>query len=158
MAVNMVNDIVSGHRARMLNLKKYYPFFKLTEISLSQFKDGKYEILDMGYIVMGILRFFIEENNFNEKYDIHLHFPEGAVPKDGPSAGIAITTALISAISHREIKQDFENKTIWILLCKEKNDIVVEYTLPEWENMIFAKEYNLYLPKKEDFKKQLENL
>lgn len=67
MAVNMVNDIVSGHRARMLNLKKYYPFFKLTEISLSQFKDGKYEILDMGYIVMGILRFFIEENNFNEK-------------------------------------------------------------------------------------------
>ena len=45
MAVNMVNDIVSGHRARMLNLKKYYPFFKLTEISLSQFKDGKYEIL-----------------------------------------------------------------------------------------------------------------
>ena len=65
MAVNMVNDIVSGHRARMLNLKKYYPFFKLTEISLSQFKDGKYEILDMGYIVMGILRFFIEENNFN---------------------------------------------------------------------------------------------
>ena len=34
---------------------------------MSQFKDGKYEILDMGYIVMGILRFFIEENNFNEK-------------------------------------------------------------------------------------------
>ena len=67
MAVNMVNDIVSGHRARMLNLKKYYPFFKLTEISLSQFKDGKYEILDMGYIVMGILRFFIEENNFNDQ-------------------------------------------------------------------------------------------
>jgi len=47
------------------------------------------------------------EDNFNEKYDIHLHFPEGAVPKDGPSAGIAITTALISAISHREIRQDF---------------------------------------------------
>lgn len=46
------------------------------------------------------------EDKFNEKYDIHLHFPEGAVPKDGPSAGIAITTALISAISHREIRQD----------------------------------------------------
>lgn len=50
MAVNMVNDIVSGHRARMLNLKKYYPFFKLTEISLSQFKDRastKYLIWDI---------------------------------------------------------------------------------------------------------------
>ncbi len=58
----------------------------------------------------------------------------------------------------REIRQDFENKTIWILLCKEKNDLVVEYTLPEWENMIFAKEYNLYLPKKEDFKRQIEKL
>ena len=58
----------------------------------------------------------------------------------------------------REIKKDFENKTIWILLCKEKNDLVVEYTLPVWENNIVAKEYNLYLPKKEDFKKQLEKL
>ena len=58
MAANMLNEIVSEHRARMLNLKKYYPFFRLTEVSLSQFKDGKYEVLDMGYIVMGILRFF----------------------------------------------------------------------------------------------------
>ena len=76
MAVNMVNDIVSGHRARMLNLKKYYPFFKLTEISLSQFKDGKYEILDMGYIVMAVLRFFIEENNFKEKEVTYKEYQE----------------------------------------------------------------------------------
>jgi len=55
----------------------------------------------------------------------------------------------------RDIKKDFENKTIWILLCKEKNNIIVEYTLPKWENNIVAKEYNLYLPKKEDFKREL---
>lgn len=68
----LLNDIISDHRERMLNLKKYYPFFKLTEVSFSQFKDGKYDILDMGYLIMAILRFFIEENNFKQK-DVTYH-------------------------------------------------------------------------------------
>lgn len=63
----MINDIIAEHSARMQNLKKYYPFFVLNETTFSQYKDGKYGFLDMGYITMASLRFLINENNFHEK-------------------------------------------------------------------------------------------
>ncbi len=62
----MIHDILSEHKDRMLNLKKYYPFFVLCETTFSQYKDGKYSHLDMGYITMATLRFLINENNFHE--------------------------------------------------------------------------------------------
>ena len=63
----LTRDIIQDHSERMLNIKKYYPYFKLTEGAFSQFGGGRYEQLDMGYILMAVLRFFIEENNFREK-------------------------------------------------------------------------------------------
>lgn len=47
-----------------------------------------------------------EESNLLEGRDIHIHFPAGAVPKDGPSAGVTLVTSLVSLFSQKRVRAD----------------------------------------------------
>ena len=47
-----------------------------------------------------------EEINLLEGRDVHIHFPAGAVPKDGPSAGVTLVTSLVSLFSRRRVRAD----------------------------------------------------
>jgi len=59
----------------------------------------------MSYIKANHAKFNIPIEDF-EKYDIHIHLPEGAIPKDGPSAGITLATAIVSVMSGIPIRSD----------------------------------------------------
>lgn len=58
------------------------------------------------YVKSNLDKYKPTQEDFFEKKAIHLHFPEGATPKDGPSAGITITTAIISVLTNRKVRQD----------------------------------------------------
>ena len=63
----LIDDIIKNHTERMLNLRKFYPFFNLAEGTFAQYKEGRFRFLDMGYITLAVIRFFINENSFNER-------------------------------------------------------------------------------------------
>lgn len=56
----------------------------------------------------------------------------------------------------RELMSEGDNPPIGIILCADKSDSVVKYTLPEDNNQIFASKYKLYMPSEEELKQELE--
>ena len=58
-------------------------------------------------IALSLVRALLpKNNNFFKEHDFHLHVPEGAVPKDGPSAGVTMTTAIYSAVTGTKVKHN----------------------------------------------------
>ena len=60
-------------------------------------------MLSLEYVKAHAADYGIDSRIF-ENWNIHIHVPEGAVPKDGPSAGVTITTSLVSALTQRKVR------------------------------------------------------
>ena len=66
---------------------------------------GKGEVT-LTYVKANLKKYPPKDKDFFKDRTIHLHFPEGATPKDGPSAGITITTAIVSVLTNKKVRQD----------------------------------------------------
>ena len=81
----LIHEMIEDHNERMLNLRKYYPFFQLMNTNFSTYKEGRYEVLDMAYLTMAVIRYFIHENNFNDQdvsYEEYATFLSSVLQRD----------------------------------------------------------------------------
>jgi len=98
--------VIHNHSERMANIKRYYSYFRLIENDFLQYQGGKYETLDICYILMAALRFFIEENNFKEKdatYEEYSSFIKEIYERD---FGLRLEKAEEQSLSFVYIRQD----------------------------------------------------
>lgn len=116
----MLHDIIDFHNDRMRNLRRYYPFFCLQNTAFHLFKEGKYAFLDMGYITLAVLRFFIEENQFNDR---ELQYGEIAT----------FISGVLTRDFSLELPKEEEKELVDYIFDKLKNDgkpFVMEYFDP----------------------------
>ncbi|MBL0172860.1 MAG: endopeptidase La [Gemmatimonadaceae bacterium] len=96
---NMGGDLLTIEALRMPGTGKLTVTGQLGEV-MRESVDAAYSFVRSRSVPLGI-----DDGEFREA-DLHLHFPAGAIPKDGPSAGIAVTLALASALSRRPVRRD----------------------------------------------------
>ena len=97
-----MNEIAASHGERMRHIGKYYPFFRLWDNGLNLFKDGRYADIDMAYVTMAVIRYFIEENSFNDRavtYEMYASFMSDLLVRDfSPKADEGELSQLVSYI------------------------------------------------------------
>jgi ATP-dependent Lon protease len=92
-------DLMTIEALRMVGSGKLTVTGQLGEV-MRESVDAAYSFVRSRAVPLGI-----DDGEFRES-DLHLHFPAGSIPKDGPSAGIAVTLALASALSRRPVRRD----------------------------------------------------
>ncbi|MCC6432906.1 MAG: endopeptidase La, partial [Gemmatimonadaceae bacterium] len=96
---NTGGDLLTIEALRMAGSGKLTVTGQLGDV-MRESVDAAYSFVRSRAVPLGI-----EDSEFRES-DLHLHFPAGAIPKDGPSAGIAVTLALASVLSRRPVRRD----------------------------------------------------
>ncbi|MCR5212967.1 MAG: hypothetical protein K6E10_00995 [Eubacterium sp.] len=141
----LIDDIIKNHSERILNLRKFYPFFTLAEGTFNQYKDGRFRFLDMGYITLAVLRYFINENSFSDspvKYKGYERFCMDLLQRDFDMklkrAGIPETENAINSVT----------ATNDIYYASEEMKELVKYIFDKIRNNGRAFEMNFYDPAK----------
>jgi len=122
-------------------------------------------------ILLSGMEFYAHHGCFKEERQVGAHFKVDLVFYNRLLKCFVLIDLKIGKLKHQDIgqmqmyvnyydriiKTKDENKTIGIILCQEKENAVVEYTLPKNNKQIFASKYMTILPKKEELKKLMEN-
>ena len=140
----LIDDIIKNHTERILNLRKFYPFFALSEGTFSQYKDGAFRFLDMGYITLAILRYFINENSFNDSpvtYNGYAEFCREMLARDFDVVSGA--PVKIKRESSEEVSGDVDKNAVY---TKDEIDELIRYIFDKLRNYGRAFEFSFYDP------------